>query len=98
MRSRVKAITAALALMAGVVQAGEHGEPRPLRYASVEVGFVEPGSRLARADDSLMTRYPSASRDTSPAEDPARDAAAGSWEMLLAGFLGAAAIARRRLS
>jgi len=101
MKARFKAITAALALMAvapdGAIAIAHHEAP-PLRQASVDVRFVKPVTLLARADDSLMTRYPSAGRDTSPAEDRAVDAGSREWEMLLAGFLGAVAIARRRLS
>jgi MYXO-CTERM domain-containing protein len=73
-------------------------EPHPLRGAGVDVKSAEPVIRLARADDSSLTRYPPASRRASPAEDSTRDPDSGKWAMLLAGFLGAAAIARRRLS
>jgi MYXO-CTERM domain-containing protein len=73
-------------------------EPQPLRGASVDVRSVEPVLRLARAEDSLPTRYPAAGRRASPAEDSPRDPDSEKWAMLLAGVLGAAAIARRRLS
>jgi MYXO-CTERM domain-containing protein len=98
MKARFKAITATLALVALVAVAAQAGEqaPRPLRVASVDGRSVEP-IRLARAEDSSLTRYPSASGG-SPVESPAHDPASGEWAMLLAGFLGAAAIARRRMS
>ena len=109
MKARFTAISAALALIAVAAALGvavapidanaiARREPRLLRDASVDVRFVKPVALLARADDSLMTRYPSATRDTSPAEDRSDDAASREWEMLLAGILGAVAIARRRLS
>lgn len=110
MKARFKAITASLAFVAVAAQAGElgpgnvngllpaatHGvvvppadaipvalrEAHPLRGASVDVRFVQPVIRLARAEDS----------------HPARDPGLGKWPMLFAGFLGAAAIARRRMS
>ena len=101
MKARFKAITAALALMAvapnGAIAIAPR-EPPALRHASVDVTFVKPVTLLARADDSLLTRYPSASRNTSPGDNREGDAASREWEMLLAGFLGAVAIARRRLS
>jgi hypothetical protein len=68
----------------------------PLRGASVDGRSVEP-MRLARAEDSSLGRYPSAS-GASPDEGPARDPASREWTTLLAGLLGAAAIARRRMS
>ncbi|SRR5258708_7693342 len=109
MKARFKAIAAVLAVtgVAGAVgvavapsdaNAIARHEPPPLRHASVDVRFVKPVTLLARADDSRLTRYPSAGRDTSPDEDRAGDAGSREWEMLLAGFLGAVAIARRRLS
>jgi MYXO-CTERM domain-containing protein len=73
-------------------------EPHPLRGAIAEVRSVEPVLRLARAEDSSPTRYPASSRRASRAEDSPPDPDPGKWAMLLAGFLGAAAIARRRMS
>jgi MYXO-CTERM domain-containing protein len=71
-------------------------EPRRLRGASVDARSVEPVIRLAQAEDS--SPYPPPGHRASPAEDPARDREPEKWAMLLAGVLGAAAIARRRLS
>src|ERR1700674_1354604 len=97
MNAPFKAIAASLALMAIATQAGDQvrGEPHRLRHASVDVRFVEPVI-LARAEDASLARSPSASRGDSATESPASDPA--DWTMLLAGLLGAGAIARRRLS
>src|SRR5258706_1866490 len=103
MKARFKATTAAIALMAvaatvavavapiDAIAIARH-EPPPSRHASVDVRFVRPVALLARADDSLP------GRDASSAEDRAGDTGSREWEMLLADYLSAVAIARRPLS
>ena len=99
MKARITAITASLALVAVAALAGEHpADSSQLRGASAKLELLEPPIRLAAAEDSSATRYPSSGRRAAPAESPARDPESGEWGMLLAGFLGAAAIARRRMS
>ena len=101
MKARITAITASLALVAVAALAGEHrADSRPLRGAGTQLELREPPTRLAEAGapSPVPVRYPSADARAAPTESPARDPESGEWGMLLAGFLGAAAIARRRMS
>ena len=101
MKARITAITASLALAAVAALAGERrADSAALHVASAKIELREPPARLAEAGASsrVPVLYPSAGALAAPPEGPARDPESGEWAMLLAGFLGAAAIARRRMS
>ncbi len=89
MNARFKAITAALVLVGAAAQAGEQGPGNHDRPGPVAMNAAAVAAPPADA-------FPVAQR-ASAAQNPARDPASGIWAMLLAGFLGAGAIARRRL-
>jgi MYXO-CTERM domain-containing protein len=108
MNARFNAITAALALAGAAAQAGElgpgnHDGPGPvaMHVAAVQPANVfpvaqrEPRPLRAASEDARVVEPVI---HTPAAENPARDPASANWAMLLVGFLGAGAIARRRLS
>jgi hypothetical protein len=107
MNARIKAITAALVLVGAAAQAGEQGPgnhdgPGPVAMHAVAMPpadvfpVAQRESRPLRGA-SVDARVVDPVINASAADNPARDPASGIWAMLVAGFLGAGAIARRRL-